>query len=109
MKPLIVFAAAIQFAGWGQQVLGDEKDRVLLERKLVGAWEGQAGCVGDLLIRKDGTYERTGYGPVGFNSEGVWAVRWTVRPPTLILSCQMSDFQDEIGKNTEAKVVPTRS
>jgi hypothetical protein len=76
-----------------------------LERKLIGDWDGAGPCDGDLTIRADGTFVRTGHGPDGQNSAGNWAVRWDALPPTLVLTCQASDDPEDVGKVTEVKLV----
>ena len=81
------------------------KGLAALERKLVGEWDGAGPCDGDLTIRADGTFIRTGRGPDGQNSAGSWAVRWNALPPTLVFTCRVSDDPEEIGKVTEVKLV----
>ncbi len=53
--------------------------------KLIGVWEGQGGCDGDLTIRADKTFELKGYGPGGDTLSGLWHIEWEGQKPTLFL------------------------
>src|SRR5262245_14852754 len=115
MKRIIVPAAAVLLVGLTWGVFAEppgkvpEKERAnepaALEKKLLGAWEGRAGCAGNFLFRADGSYELTGYGPAGHDLAGTWKVRWDALPPTLVLTCKTSEVEDEVGKTTEVKLV----
>jgi hypothetical protein len=70
---------------------GDAQKRELAAlEQLVGTWEGQGGCDGKLVIRSDGTYQLTGYGPGAHAGKGTWKVRWNEQPATLVLTCKES-------------------
>jgi hypothetical protein len=80
------------------------RDLAALEKKLHGTWVGEAACQGGLVLRSDGTYARTNYGPGAANSSGTWTVRWDALPPTLVLDCKEADDPDEVRRD-EVKVV----
>jgi len=111
MKMVIVPAAILFLVGLASVVpaepTGDERGKQLaaLEQKLLGAWKGQTGCAGNFLFRADGTYELTGYGPAPYDSAGAWKLRWDALPPTLVLTCKISEIPDEVGKTTEVKLI----
>jgi hypothetical protein len=71
---------------------------------LWGTWRGGA-CAGDLVLRRNGTFERRHHGPANQSLSGTWAVRWDALPPTLILTCTDADWAGVIGKKQELKVV----
>jgi hypothetical protein len=77
---------------------------VALERKLWGTWHG-GDCVGDLTLKRNGTFERRHYGPANQSLSGTWSVRWDALPPTLVLTCTDADWAAEIGTKQEVKVV----
>lgn len=68
-----------------------------LERKLHGNWRG-GPCIGELLFRADGTYERKHYSPANISSTGTWTLRWDALPPTLTLNCTASDDPSDVNK-----------
>jgi hypothetical protein len=79
------------------------KDVLQLEKKLIGTWYGVA-CDGEMDFNSDGTYQWRNQGP-GFNcSSGKWEIRWDAIPPTLILNCKKSDFDEMVGKSFEMKI-----
>ena len=65
-----------------------------LEKKLVGTWIGQGGCVGDAVFQEDGTYHCYGYGPFPSREIGRWKIEWNALPPTLILEPWPTDGYD---------------
>ena len=76
-----------------------------LEKKLHGNWcGGPAPCVGELLFKADGTYERRHYSPANINSGGTWSLRWDALPPTLTLNCKTSDDPDDVNKAFQYKL-----
>src|SRR5262249_3547309 len=81
-----------------------KKALAALEQKMLGVWEGQGGCDGRLVLRADGTYELTRFGPAGQDSAGTWKVRWDALPATLVLSCTTSKIPEEVGKTREVKL-----
>jgi hypothetical protein len=80
---------------------------VALERKLHGEWKGKGGCVGDLTLRADGTFERQHFSPGNNQLTGTWDVRWNALQPTLFLTCKTSDAPDRIkvGMTWEIKLI----
>jgi hypothetical protein len=80
------------------------RDLAALEKKLHGTWVGEAACQGNLALRVDGTYERTGVGPGGNTSSGTWTVRWDALPPTLVLTCKEADDPDDV-RPVEVRIV----
>src|SRR5262249_56717368 len=88
MKMVIVPAAAVLLVGLAQVVLAEPpgKELAVLEKKMLGAWEGQTGCDGHFLFRADGTYAVTGYGPAPYERAGTWKVRCDALPPPLVLT-----------------------
>ena len=78
-----------------------------LEKKLHGMWECERDCVGDLMLRADGTFERLRYSPGNNKLAGTWEMRWNALPPTLVLTCKTSDEPDRfsVGKIFEVKVI----
>jgi hypothetical protein len=81
------------------------KDVTPLEHKLHGAWKGQGVCDGLIIFESNGTYRRMHYGPGNNSNSGKWEVRWDALPPTLILQCKKSDWDQEIGKIFELKII----
>ena len=77
-----------------------------LEKKLHGTWDGNGPCVGKLLFKADGTYERRHYSPANINSGGTWSLRWDDLPPTLTLNCKTSDDPNHVNKAIDWKVTP---
>jgi hypothetical protein len=106
MRMVIVPAAAVQVVGLAQALVAERPGKGLaaLEKKLLGAWKGQTGCVGNFLFRADGTYELTGYGPAPHDSAGTRKVRWDALPPTLVLTCKTAQIPDQVGEATEVKL-----
>jgi hypothetical protein len=108
---LIVFLAILLATGLVQSILADpqhvEQGKLLtaLEQKILGAWTGQTGCAGGFLLRSDGTYELTGYGPAPYDSAGTWKVRCDTRPATLVLTCRASEIPQEIGQTSELRLI----
>jgi len=106
MSKLIIPAIAV-LAGLGQPglaaPLGKErvKDLTSLEQKIVGVWEGQTGCAGNIHFHADGTYELKGYGPAPYDTAGTWTVRGDALPAILILTCKTSGVAEEIGRTKE--------
>jgi hypothetical protein len=72
----------------------------VIETKLHGEWKGGA-CQGTLILRPNGRFERSGYTPGNNKLSGTWKVRWDALPPTLVLKCDASDFDDNVGKSEE--------
>ena len=111
MKTVIVVAVAVLVVGLAQVVLAEPpakmrgKELAALDQKIVGAWKGQSACSGCLIVRADGTYELTGYGPAACDSAGTWKLRRDAQPATLVLTCKTSEIAEEVGKATEVKVV----
>jgi hypothetical protein len=110
LKTLIIPSVAVLFVGLIPLVLAEPpakepgKEIAALEQKLLGSWWGQEGCSGRYLFRKDGTYDLKGLGPTANETAGTWKVRWDALPPTLVLTCKMSESDEEIGKDTELKL-----
>jgi len=65
---------------------------------IVGEWHGTAPCDGAITFRSDGTYERRHYSPGDYRVAGAWALRRHTAPPTLKLTCEESDDQDDVGR-----------
>ena len=64
-----------------------------LEQKLVGAWIGHGGCVGNWVFQSDGTFHHADYGPgAGTFETGTWKIEWNELPPTLELTGSSSKF-----------------
>jgi hypothetical protein len=111
MKMMIVPAAAVLLVGLAQadlagpRVQARVKELTALEQKMLGTWQGQGPCDGRLVLRADGTYKLTEYGPADYDSQGAWKVRSEVSPATLVLICKNSEVQDEVGRTTEVKLV----
>lgn len=111
MKSLVIPVAVVLLIGWVHSVgaeppaKGPGKEVAALEKKLLGDWEGYEGCSGDYVFRADGTYKLTGFGPGGDASAGTWKVRWDALPPTLVLTCKESAFDEDIGKDTKLKLL----
>jgi hypothetical protein len=103
----VVAFAALLTVGLAQAAQAEppKGELAALERKLVGVWDGQGGCDGKLVIRADGTYQLTGYGPAGDDSAGRWKVRWDALPPTLVLTCSKSGVAEEVGKAVELQLL----
>src|SRR5262249_42436109 len=93
---LLVALAHVVFADLPRHERGIQM--AALEQKMIGAWQGQTGCAGNVLFRADGTYELKGYGPGGDEFAGTWKVRWDALPPTLVLTCKTSEIPEELGK-----------
>jgi hypothetical protein len=110
MKILIVPGAAVLLLYLSHMTLAGppgkqpRNELATLEQKMVGIWAG-GGCDGRLVLRADGVYELTDYGPAGQDFAGTWNVRWDALPPTLVLTCKSSQLQDEVGKTREVKLV----
>jgi hypothetical protein len=90
---------------------GDEL--AALERKLLGTWKGRA-CAGDYTFDRDGTFKLEHFTPGGNTLTGTWSLRWDALPPTLVLTCETSDFRKKdssreeyefLGKPVELKLV----
>jgi len=111
MKAVIVTAVALLSLGATPVVLAEPpakvpvKELAALNQKIVGEWKGRIGCDGRLVVRADGTYEWTGYGPAANDSGGTWKVRWDTEPATLVLTCKTSEITEEVGKVTTMKLV----
>lgn len=107
MKRVIIAATAVLLLGLGESVWAEEprQDLAALEEKLHGAWDGQGPCDGGLLLRADGTYERTRFGPAGSNATGTWELRWDALPPTLVLTYATFDDPDYVGTTYEVKLI----
>lgn len=111
MKSHIIPVATVLLIGLNQLVgaeppaNGPGKEVAALEKIMLGAWKGQEGCSGRYLFYADGTYKLTGFGPGGDASAGTWKVRWDALPPTLVLTCKESAFDEEIGKDTKLKLL----
>src|SRR5262249_55597743 len=111
MKTRMVAAVAAILAGMAQALAADlpangqSTELAGPEQKLIGAWQGRIGCDGRLVIRADGGYELLDYGPAPYDSAGTWKVRWDVLPPRLILTCNRSDVEDEVGTSREVKLI----
>ena len=111
MKTVIVAAVAVLLVGLAQVVLAEPpanvrwKELAALDQKVVGAWKGQIACDGRLVVRADGTYELTAYGPAAYDSAGTWKVRRDALPATLVLTCKTSEIPELVGKATELKVI----
>ena len=64
-----------------------------LEQKLVGAWIGHGGCVGNWVFQSYGTFHHADYGPgAGAFETGRWKIEWNELPPTLVLTGSPSKF-----------------
>ncbi len=64
-----------------------------LEQKMVGAWIGHGGCVGNWVFQSDGMYCHSDYGPAaGAFETGTWKMEWSELPPTLVLTGYPSKF-----------------
>jgi len=106
----MALGATVLLIGLAQVVWADPpkkergKDLAALEQKMLGVWQG-GGCDGRLVLRADGTYELTDYGPAGQKFAGTFRVRWDALPPTLVLTCKTSRVQELVGKTTEVRLV----
>jgi hypothetical protein len=91
LKPLKAQAAD---DGKDARVAASGTDKLaVLEQKLVGAWIGHGGCVGNWVIQSDGTYHHADYGPgAGAFETGKWKIDWSELPPTLVLTGYPSGF-----------------
>ncbi|HVK12921.1 MAG TPA: hypothetical protein VM597_29480 [Gemmataceae bacterium] len=67
------------------------RDLTEVDKKLYGTWTGTGPCQGNLVLRADGTYDRTGVGPGGHASAGTWTLRKDAGTPTLVLKCKEAD------------------
>jgi hypothetical protein len=111
MKMMILPSAAVLLVGLAQMVLAEPPGKVrrqelaALEQKMVGAWRGQGPCDGRFLFRADGTYALTEYGPGNDDTQGTWKIRWDALPATMVLICKTSEFQGDVGKTTEVKLI----
>jgi hypothetical protein len=76
-----------------------------LEAKLVGEWVNGGACIGDITIQSNGTFERKHYSPGNNTLSGAWKVQWDALPPTLVLACDKSDHEADVGRTQEYKVV----
>ncbi|MCE9604359.1 MAG: hypothetical protein K8U03_05575 [Planctomycetia bacterium] len=75
-----------------------------LESKLHGTWVG-GPCMGTLIVKADGTFERRGYSPGGNRLAGTWKLNWEALPPTLTLNCTESDEVSFVGEKYERRLV----
>ena len=111
MNRVIVAAAAVFFIGLARaapaETSGDERGNEVgaTDQKLLGTWKGQTGCDGRLVLRSDGTYTLTGFGPGHYDCAGTWKVRRNAAPATLVLTCTASGLPDVVGKTTEVKLI----
>jgi len=78
--------------------------RAAAERQLVGEWVNGGACIGDITIRADGTFERRHYSPGNHTLSGTWKLKRDALPPTLVLTCDKSDWEGDVGKAHELKV-----
>ena len=97
------------------QAIADEtprKEPSVLERKLIGEWEGGA-CMGDYTFYADGTFDIVRYSPGGNILTGTWSLGGDAVPATLALTYKTSDFKRRyrdgsefryLGKTLELKV-----
>jgi hypothetical protein len=83
---------------------GAKKGRAALEQKLLGVWQGRIGCDGRLVIRADGTYALTEFGPGSDDSAGTWKLRRDTRPATLVLTCTSED-PNEPAKRQKVRLI----
>ena len=73
--------------------VSDTGKLAMLEKKLVGAWIGHGGCVGNWVFQSDGTYQHLDYGPAaGAFETGLWNIEWSGLPPTLVLTGHPSNL-----------------
>ncbi len=97
------------FVGCGITTLAadkpDDGPLAVLERKLVGTWDGRGPCDGRIVFMADGSYQRLLYGPGGDNSSGKWTLSWDALPPTLTLACEQSDDPGYVGRALPRKLV----
>lgn len=111
MKTLVIPVTVVLLVGLVRVLLAEPpakepgKEVVALERIMLGAWKGQEGCSGRYLFNADGTYELNGFGPTANPTSGTWKVRWDALPPTLVLTCKASETDEDIGKETNVKLL----
>ena len=108
IRPAVFLATALVFVTSAQTARTEDKPKesqLALEKKLHGVWESGLDCVGDIVLRPDGTFDRLHYSPGNNTPSGMWEVWWNALPPTLVLTCKTSDDADLAGKTWEFKVV----
>ncbi len=71
-----------------------------LEKKLLGAWHG-GPCEGNYTFKDDGTFTLDSFTPGGNILTGTWSIRWDQLPPTLVVTCNTSDFKKRDPKRNE--------
>jgi hypothetical protein len=105
-------APASQPAGQGK---GGEI--VALEQKLLGSWRG-GPCEGHYTFNPNGTFVLHRFTPGDNTLTGTWSLRWNALPPTLVVTCNTSDFKkndptrpewDYLGKPLELKLIELNS
>jgi hypothetical protein len=105
---LVAIISAVAVSGTAAPVPAErakaEKELAALGTKLHGTWRGDAGCVGNVTFRADGTYEWTGRGPVGQRDAGTWALRSEGQTPVLILKCKTSSHKVHAGTTVEVRL-----
>lgn len=77
-----------------------------VEQKLHGEWKGGL-CMGELILRADGTFMRQHYTPGNIKLTGTWKLIWNALPPTLALTCETSDEPGarDVGRTSKIKLV----
>lgn len=107
MYTLMLSAIAVLVLGFvpARKLEKPANDLADLKQKLHGAWKGLGPCEGKITFRANGTYERTDYGPAGDNTAGVWKIRWDALPPTLLLTCTISEDPMDVGKTLAVKLI----
>ena len=71
-----------------------------LQKKLLGTWYGP-DCGGDYTFHPDGTFDLHHFTPGQNTLTGTWSIRWDALPPTLVVTCQSSDFLKKDPTGTE--------
>jgi hypothetical protein len=106
MKMTIIPTIAVLLVGLALQVFAEQPKKELsaMEQKMVGVWKGGGGCEGNIVLRADGTYKLTDFGPAPTDSAGTWKVQSDVVPAILVLTCKTSAISDDVGTTTKAKL-----